>query len=167
MTLAPMRPYGRAAQRGGSWWYLGCLVSSLAEASETAGQLSAVEAVIRKGVEPPSHVHANEDEAYYVVDGRFTFRVGDQTIDAPPGTFVWLPRGVPHTFEVEADGAKALILCTPGGFMESMFRPFSTPAEALVLPPVPDELPIDEMMALDRRLGVTYPDSAENLSPGA
>ena len=51
------RPFARAAAPGTSWWYSGCLVTSLAEADETAGQISVVDVVIRKGMEPPPHTH--------------------------------------------------------------------------------------------------------------
>jgi quercetin dioxygenase-like cupin family protein len=152
------RPFARAPRPGHSWWYSGCLVTSLAEASETGGQLSAVEAVVRRGMEPPPHTHAHEDEVFYILSGRWTFQIGDDTIDAPPGTFVWAPRGVQHAWEVDADGARALIPTTPGGHLEAMFRPFSEPAQTLTLPPLPNDPPFAEMIALDRQLGIEYPD---------
>jgi quercetin dioxygenase-like cupin family protein len=154
------RPYARAAKAGASWWYAGCLVTSLAEGAETAGQVSAVEAVIRKGMEPPPHTHTREDEAFFILDGTWTFRVGEGTVEATPGTWVWLPRGVTHTFAVDADGARALIFSFPGGHLEAMFRPFSEPAAELALPPVPADLPLAAMMELDHELGVVYPDDA-------
>jgi hypothetical protein len=73
-TIQATRPYARAPRSGDSWWYAGCLISSLAEATETAGQLSAVEAVIRKGMEPPPHTHTHEDEAFYIIAGTGPFR---------------------------------------------------------------------------------------------
>lgn len=159
-TIATTKPYARVAAPGQSWWYGGCLITSLAEGRETGGQLSAVDAVVRKGMEPPPHTHTREDEGFYIVRGHWTFEIGDQTFDAPPGTFVWAPRGVQHSWTVDADGARAFILTTPGGHLEAMFQPFSEPAAALDLPPVPVDLPFDEMLALDRRLGVVYPEFA-------
>lgn len=153
------RPFARAAAPGTSWWYSGCLVTSLAESDETAGQISVVDVVIRKGMEPPPHTHTREDEAFYVIDGHLTFQAGDKTIDGPPGAFVWLPRGVQHAWTLNTDAVRALIFTTPGGFLEAMFRPFSEPAPALALPPAPVDLPIAAMIALDRELGVEYPPS--------
>lgn len=153
-------PFARRASLGLSTWYARCLVSPLAEGEVTARQLSCWEVVIRKGLEPPPHTHTHEDEAFYVLDGNWTFRVGDQTVDAPPGTWVWLPREVQHGWSVDTDGARALVFAFPGGHLEAMFRPFSTPAAALVLPPVPTDLPVDEMIALDLELGVRYPEGA-------
>lgn len=151
------KPFVCAAAPGHSWWFGGCLITSLAEGRTTAGQLSAVDAVIRKGMEPPPHIHTHEDEAFYIVSGRWTFHIGDETLDADPGAFVWAPRGIPHSWSVDADGARALILCTPGGHLEAMFQPFSEPASTLDLPPVPDALPLPAMLELDHELGVVYP----------
>jgi hypothetical protein len=109
-------------------------------------------------MEPPPHTHTHEDEVFYIVAGHWTFEIGGETIDAPSGTFVWAPRGVEHSWVVDADGARALILTLPGGHLEAMFRPFSQPATELSLPSIPDDLPFDAMLALDRQLGVEYPD---------
>jgi quercetin dioxygenase-like cupin family protein len=157
MSIATV-PYSAAGAPLTSWWYCGCLVTSLATAAATAGRVSAVEVTMRQGMEPPPHIHAHEDEAYYVLDGRFTFRIREETVDAPPGTWVWLPREVIHTFQVDGDGARALVFSFPGGFLEKMFEPFSEPAKRLELPPMPEQLPFDEMLALDASLGVRYPE---------
>lgn len=158
-STPPGAAFGRAPAVGASWWYSGCLVTQLATATDTGGALSAVSVVIRKGMEPPPHRHAHEDEAYVITAGTWTFEVGHQRIEARPGAFVWLPRGVVHGWNVAADGAAAVILSTPGGFLERMFAPFSTPAQALDLPPVPDEVPYHAMLELDRQLGVSYVDT--------
>ncbi len=47
---------------------------------------------------PPQHRHAQHDEGFYVVSGTARFTVGDATHDAPPGSLVMVPPGVPHTF---------------------------------------------------------------------
>lgn len=154
-TIPNPAPYVRTAEPGVSHHFLGHLFTYLAEGHETGGLLTALEVVVRKGLEPPPHIHTREDEYYYVLDGVFTFAVGDETFEAGPGTFMSLPRGVSHTFTVEADGARALVLATPGG-MEAVFRHFSTPADELVLPPVPEVLPFEEMIAVDGLHGVTY-----------
>jgi hypothetical protein len=63
----------------------------------------------------------------YVLEGRIRFRVGDDEFAAGPGTWVWQPRGVPHSFRVESEGARALVLFTPGG-LERMFEEGGVPA---------------------------------------
>ena len=47
---------------------------------------------------PAWHIHSREDEAIYVTSGVLTVEVGGQRHQAGPGSLVWLPRGVPHTF---------------------------------------------------------------------
>ena len=70
----------------------------------------------------------------YVLEGQIRFRVGDDEFVAGPGTWVWQPRGVPHTFEVESEGARALVVFTPGG-LERMFEEGGVPAGASADPP--------------------------------
>src|SRR3954467_4317977 len=45
-----------------------------------------------------AHTHAGEDDAFYIVEGELTFTFGDDTVTAPPGTFVLAPPGVEHGF---------------------------------------------------------------------
>jgi mannose-6-phosphate isomerase-like protein (cupin superfamily) len=47
---------------------------------------------------PESHVHADEDDAFLILDGELTFILGDEEVPAPAGTFVMVPPGVEHTF---------------------------------------------------------------------
>ena len=65
---------------------------------------------------PPLHVHANEDEALYVLEGEVTIRTGDATTTAAAGSFVWLPREVPHTFANLSDSPLRMLgFAVPGG----------------------------------------------------
>lgn len=45
---------------------------------------------------PPPHYHPNADETFYVLEGEFTMQVGDRTVQAKPGSLVFVPRGVVH-----------------------------------------------------------------------
>jgi quercetin dioxygenase-like cupin family protein len=56
------------------------------------------------GFGPPPHLHHREDEAFYVLEGQMTVTCGEQTWTATPGSFVLLPRGIPHAFTVAAPG---------------------------------------------------------------
>jgi hypothetical protein len=55
-------------------------------------------------------------------------------IEAPPGSFVYGPRGIPHTFVVSSETARFLLVAEPGGFAEFV-RSFAQPADAVVIPP--------------------------------
>ena len=92
-----------------------------ARGEQTGGALTALENVIPPGSGPPLHVHAEQDEAWWVVEGVVRFRMGDETAHAAAGGFVWIPRGMPHAFRNDEDAAaRLLVLFTPAG-MEPFF----------------------------------------------
>ena len=66
---------------------------------------------------PPPHFHRRTEEAFYVLEGELTFHLGDRSVEAGPGGFVLVPRGVAHTFENAADTeARFLEVAAPGTF---------------------------------------------------
>jgi quercetin dioxygenase-like cupin family protein len=136
MTAAPQTAtaYARSATPESSYWYIGNLNTFLADAADTGGQFSLLEITTYQGGEPPRHVHHREDEAFYVLEGAITYYVGEAILEASAGTFVFLPREVPHSFTLRTSTARVLCLSVPGGF-ESHFRDtrFATPALALTL----------------------------------
>lgn len=65
---------------------------------------------------PPLH-HHDFDEAFYVLDGRLTFQLGDELATADAGSLTFAPRGSHHTLANLSDAdARYLLVCTPGGF---------------------------------------------------
>jgi quercetin dioxygenase-like cupin family protein len=114
--------------RQNTFLWQGSLMEIKARAEDTGGALGVLEGqFFEEGYGPPLHVHSREDEAMYVLEGQIRFRVGDDEFVAAPGTWVWQPRGVPHTFRVESEGGRALVIFTPGGF-ERMFEEGGVPA---------------------------------------
>jgi quercetin dioxygenase-like cupin family protein len=98
---------------------------------QTGGTLAAFESVAAPGEGPPLHVHNNEDEIWYALEGSFRFTLAEHTSDAPAGTFVFIPRGVVHTWQNvgEAPG-RLLAVVTPAG-LETFFERFAEiPPEA-------------------------------------
>ena len=92
---------------------------------QTGGRLTAFENVVAPGDGPPLHTHANEDESMYVLDGEVRFKLADEIRAAPAGSFVFIPRGTPHTWQNVGDGpARMLIHFTPSG-MERFFDGFA------------------------------------------
>jgi quercetin dioxygenase-like cupin family protein len=138
-------PFVTGPQEGQAVWYLGVLKQVKAPAAATGGQISVSEQVLPEGSSPPLHVHHREDEAFYVLEGQLTCQAGDQVLTATAGSFVWLPRDIPHTFRVDSQTARILTLCVPGGF-EEFFAAIGRPAAQLTLPPPPEEPPDMEAM---------------------
>lgn len=96
-----------------------------ARGESTGGTLTAIENVIAPGDGPPLHSHTSEDEAWYVLEGKLRFRLGDELGAAPAGSFVFVPRGVSHCFQNVGDTpARILVLFTPSG-MERFFDEFA------------------------------------------
>ena len=92
-----------------------------------------------------------------MLEGEMTFSVGGQTIKATPGTMVCLPRRVAHSFVIDSEQSRALILLTPAG-LEGLFKTFSVPAPALTLPPAA-EVPYSEiqrMIEVSPQYGIEY-----------
>jgi quercetin dioxygenase-like cupin family protein len=92
---------------------------------QTGGSLTVMENVAAPGEGPPLHTHANEVESLYVIEGELRFKLGDELKAAPTGSFIFIPRGVPHTWQNVGDGpARILIHFTPSG-MERFFDGFA------------------------------------------
>jgi quercetin dioxygenase-like cupin family protein len=157
---ATLRPYVRSAEPGNSFWYMGQLMSALAEEEDTGGRLTVYEILFPPGSGPPLHVHEREDEAFYVIEGNLSVRMGDEEFEAPTGSFVFQPRGIPHAFRSSSEGARALLLVVPSGF-EGFFHALGQPAEAMALPPAgrpPSSEQIAQMEAALAEHGVTFVD---------
>jgi quercetin dioxygenase-like cupin family protein len=115
-----------------------------ASVASTGGALTLIESTADGGA--PLHVHEHEDEAFYVVDGVISVRIGDETHEAPKGAFVWLPRGVPHAWDVVGEpGAPATVLMiTVPAMLEVFLARFHAGKSR------------DERQAVAREFGVTF-----------
>src|SRR5215469_3555452 len=140
-----------------SVWYNGSLMTFLATDEDTHGQFALIEAVARKGNVPPPHIHHREDEIFYVLEGEIVVSVGDRIIKGTAGTMVFLPRDVPHSFTIESEQGRMLILLTPAG-LERWFKEFSVPATAMTLPPADEPAygEIQRMLEAAPRYGIEF-----------
>ena len=95
-----------------------------ARSGQTEGALTAWESTAAPGEGPPIHLHLNEDEFMYVLEGRLRLRLGEADHTAPAGSFVFIPRGLPHTWQNAGDGdARILFVFTPASpGMERFFE---------------------------------------------
>lgn len=119
---------------GDAYWWLGSLTLNKVTRHETDGAMDIVDHRVPAGYAPPPHIHSDQDEVFYVIDGTFAVRCGDQTWPAGPGSLVFLPRQVPHSFVVSDDGpARALLINAPAGFAD-VIAELGEPTSHLVLP---------------------------------
>ena len=93
------------------------LVTMKAERADSNGHVSAYEFMLPAATTgPPLHLHRSWDEAFFVLEGTMSFIVDGVVSSAPAGTFVFVPRGVEHTFWNESDEpARQLTVFTPSG----------------------------------------------------
>jgi quercetin dioxygenase-like cupin family protein len=68
------------------------------------------------------HLHRGFEESFFVLDGLFTFTVGEQAIEATPGMYLLVPRGTAHTISAANGGGRFLTLMVPGGLEEMFFE---------------------------------------------
>lgn len=129
------------AGEGNAYWITGTTLDTIKiTAGQTEGGFALLEARDRLGDGPPRHVHEREDEAYYVLEGRYTFFIGDDAIEGTEDTFVYAPRGIPHTFRTETAAARHLHWIVPGGF-EGFLAQVGTKAVDRTSAPVNEEPP--------------------------
>ena len=134
------------SDEGEARWWFGALAVIKAGAADTGGLMAIVEVTEPPGAEAPLHVHHREDEAFWILEGDVTLRVGDEVIEAHAGDYAFGPRDVPHSYRVGPAGCRMLFICVPGGF-EGLVRDMSRPAGSRTLPPPSDEMPDMERIA--------------------
>jgi quercetin dioxygenase-like cupin family protein len=140
------RPIALKADEGEALWVLGGLVIIKADGAATGGRFAVLEHLALQGHGSPLHVHAREDEWFYVLDGELKFLVDGKKIDAPAGTFVYGPRDIAHTFIVTSPKARFLLGVEPAGF-ENFMRAAGEPAKTRAIPPAPSQPPDSARLA--------------------
>jgi len=91
--------------------------------TETTGGLFVIEHIHLLPGGPPLHLHLNQEEWFYLIEGEAVFQVGEQRLQLHAGESVLAPRRVPHTFSsVGATPGRMLIAFCPAGKMEQYFR---------------------------------------------
>lgn len=111
-------PAGEAAGEGRSLRLMGSRVAIKAASEHTGDAFAVLEFRLAAHTPgPPPHLHRRTDEAFYVLEGELTFHLGDRSVEAGPGAFVLVPRGVVHTFENAMNSeARFLEVAAPGAF---------------------------------------------------
>jgi hypothetical protein len=77
---------------------------------------------------------------FLVLSGEIRLQHGDEVVEGVPGSLAYTPRGIGHSFHVDSDEARLLLLFGPAG-VEGFFRDAATPARTFQLPPADEPIP--------------------------
>ncbi len=115
--------FHKAADTGPVFWGPGDMYTFLATGAETNGAYFAMEGLVPPDAGPPPHIHHNQDETFYVVEGKLEIKLGDRVFEATAGDFVHISKGTPHAFVNRTRASAKLILTfMPAGDIEQFFR---------------------------------------------
>jgi mannose-6-phosphate isomerase-like protein (cupin superfamily) len=134
---------------------LGDLYLSKGRAADTEGRYSFFEARNNPGGGVPLHYHKDDEESFYVVEGTYEFRAGDNSVAAGPGDYLFVPRPTPHSFFNIGDTVgRVIIVLSPGGIHERFFEEIGEPIEDLLRPPPPGPPDLERFAAALDRAGI-------------
>jgi mannose-6-phosphate isomerase-like protein (cupin superfamily) len=143
-----MSVYALAAD-GGERLVFGDLTILVRATAESTGGAFTLFEELPPLADTPLHMHENEDELFYVLEGEHVFQVAEEEYPTGPGGLVFAPRGIPHAQRRVVSGkGRLLVLTSPAG-LEGFFRELAAAHEAGTLGP--------EAYALaSQRYGITW-----------
>jgi quercetin dioxygenase-like cupin family protein len=148
--------YALAPDDGEALWFEGGLVIVKATAPQTEGRFAAVEFRGPRGFAAPLHVHHDDDEFFLVLAGEVRIQLGEAVVEGVPGSLVYGPRNVAHSFHLDSDDARLLLLLGPAG-VEGFFREGGKPAGSFGLPPAEEQFAGREvLMKIAKRYGQDF-----------
>ena len=147
----------RGAGCGAAFWGPGDLYTFLVTGAESAGAYFAMEALVPPGGGPPPHIHHREDEAFYIVDGHCTIRLGDDSVVAGTGDFVSVPRGRVHCFRNDGDCPMRMIITfTPSGIEHFFQETLERALDRTQSPPDDIDAVVARFLAAAPRYGIEF-----------
>ena len=114
--------------------YMGNLQTFLVRSAETDNRLFFLEVRAQPGAEAPPHLHYEQDEVFYILEGEMEIYCGDQVRTARAGDAVFLPRQQAHAFYFLSPTVRFLAIVQPGTGLDGYFEKMSTPATSMELP---------------------------------
>jgi len=142
----------RPAGEGDAYWMLGGLYEVLASSAETGGAATVMQMTMPAGMGPPPHRHAGL-EILHVAEGTIRHHLGDEVVEAGPGTTFTIPAGTLEFFE-PLTTARVIITYLPGG-IEAFFAVAGERAERREIPPPPSSPPdVARLSALALQYGL-------------
>lgn len=125
--------FARGANTETTRFYMGSLMSFLVKSIETEKSFCLLEYRSQPGNEPPPHLHFDQDEALYLLEGELEVYCLGQVKTARAGEAVFLPRHQAHAWYVLSPTVRMLILTQPGG-LDEYFEAMSSPATNMEMP---------------------------------
>ena len=139
---SPEKPYVLDRDEGVHRHFLNHLATAKVAGGPNVS-MSATEFVMPKSFGPPLHVHEDEDELMIIHSGEIACRSGDDEFIATAGSTVWLPAGVPHTFQVLTDEARATVVTGSASGQPRFDRFVDVLSEPTDVPALPEPVEID------------------------
>ncbi|WP_263357879.1 cupin domain-containing protein [Acidicapsa ligni] len=162
-------PFARGAQLENTLFYMGSLMSVLVSSKESGGRLCLLEYRSQPGHEPPPHIHLEQEELLYILEGEVEVYAPGQKSYVGAGQCLFIPRGQAHAWYVLTDELRMLILTQPGG-LDSYFETMGTPATSLELPSAATTYAMDDpsrAIRIGAEFGMTIltPEETKELLP--
>ena len=139
---AATTPIHRPSGTGAAYWAMGSLFEMKLTGAETAGEFGMAEVRQPVGVATPLHLHSNEAEVFYLLDGAMTYEAGGRLFELTPGSTMYLPKGVPHRFRITGDGPARMLAMTFPGALLDLYTQVGSDAGCRTVPerPAPEEV---------------------------
>jgi quercetin dioxygenase-like cupin family protein len=93
-------------------------VAAVVNGKQSQGAYALVKYTLNRG--PAPHVHEHEDESIYVISGEILLRIGSKKYELTDGDFAFMPRKVPHAFDVVSETFSGLSVSAPGGVFDKI-----------------------------------------------
>ena len=135
-------------------WFLSLPTWIRASGAQTAGTFSLVEQLIPPGFASPWHIHHNENESFYVIDGKVIVVVENRSVTLSAGDCAFGPCGIPHGFRIEGARPARVLLMISGGTFAEFVRETSQPADGATAP-APSEADLQKLVATARTYGLS------------
>jgi quercetin dioxygenase-like cupin family protein len=144
-TDTTAKPYRLAAGKGLAdvWWKTGRMTVK-AGSAETGGSFAQVEMNDPRGTATPMHLHHNEDETFYVLEGEIVVLIGEEQITLSGGDYAFAPRDIPHGTVVSSERARVLVTMIPGG-LEELFVSLGSAVNGAEPATEEAQVPMDEL----------------------
>jgi mannose-6-phosphate isomerase-like protein (cupin superfamily) len=146
----------RPKHEGKALWAMGSLMEVKLGADDADTGFGVMEVTQPPGIATPLHVHHNEAEAFYVLQGSIAYEGGGELFHLEEGDFLYLPVNVPHRFRITGDTlARYLALMSPPG-LSNLYAEVGTSALERRLPDPPRDAEVGAELSRWGQLGPRY-----------